>query len=469
MSIIDIGEFEPYDEMMFKQILVGQSLRHNCSLKIILGSYSISYLINELKLTGIGGNRDYALKLISDELDKRYIEKYYVDFTKNKKIDYYELVNRITKSGLFLLVAFDDSHKKSLLELGFKEILYDDISLSYVYDYTSDIIYIRPDRLIRLVDIAIYKKVFVSFDKFSFSRCVKKLLKEVPDNVKNEINDRSYLKKFYGFSDAINFGCFEIPLEPFILRSSSNHGYVCVLGDISFNYALMLYLDHIQIRRNPKINYKLIDPSKRLVSFVMSDGDNVSFMAGKIPRLLEMKRDDYPVTWTLSNLSPISYFNNIVDHFYEYDTFITAGSGNGYFYPDVNEELTKTIKNESIINVIEGKFSSLFKKNDYLKNIDSKYIFVVNIINYALNRKSYVTNGKTILTANHQFVFEREINDFVKRVNTEKSMDPLIVMVNINNVNIVKLNEIVSKIRDKVEIVSLQQMISEMNFMTKFS
>ena len=462
MSVIALEEYESFEETLFKQVLIGQSLRHNISLKMLIGSYSEAYLVHDLNLNRIIGNTSDALKIVSDELDKRLINKHFLSVSSNQ--NYYELVNKITKSGLFLLVSINKSHEQELLNLGFKEISNEDLMNSFVYEFTSDIIYIRPDRMVRLVDIAIYKKVFMSFDKFSFSNCVKKLLKEVSnETVKKEINDESFFKKFYGFSDSIKLCCCEIPLELLIIRSSSRHGYGCVLGDISYNYALMLYLDNIQIKKNPEIKYKLIDGKKRLISFVMSDGDNVSFMASKIPRMLESKRNNYPVTWTLSNLSPISYFNNIINHFYEHDTFITAGSGYGYFYPDINKELTKYIKNETIVNVLEGSLLSLTQKNDY--NIDSKYVLVFNILNYALNRKSYTKNGTIILTCNHQLGFEHEINNFINRVNTENSQEPLIVAVNINSVNIERLNDIVSKISEKTEIVSLHQLLSEMRFL----
>lgn len=464
MSVIALEEYESFEETVFKQVLIGQSLRHNITLKMLIGSYSEAYLVHELKLNRIIGSTLDALKIVVDELDKRFIEKFYVDCSKISKINYYDLINKITKSGLFLLVSFNNENKTNLLNLGFKEILYNDISNSFINEFTSDIIYIRPDRLIHLIDIAIYKKVMMTFDKFSFSRCVKKLLNEVSDHIKKEINDKSFFKKFYGFSDGLEINCcgkkFDIPFEFFIIRSSTKHGYGCVLGDISFNYALMLYLDNIQIKKTPIINFKQIDPTKRPISFVMSDGDNISFMANKIPRYLESSQRDYPITWTLSNLSPISYFNNIINHFNEYDSYITAGSGYGYFYPDVNDKLTKMIKNEEIVNILEGKIISIFKSNKYLENIDSKYILVFNILNYSLNRKPKKINGKTIITANHQLNFQHEIDNFIKRINTEKSNEPLIIAININGINIQKLNEIVSKIKDKVEIINLQQLLS---------
>ncbi len=155
--------------------------------------------------------------------------------------------------------------------------------------------------------------------------------------------DRPFSTWGWASSKSLEVGSLqvEIPLEHNTVRTISMNGGFFTPSDFSQNLAIFNNFRPVH-NLQPKPYKKVSCPKDRhILSFLMSDGDNLAYLARKMLRngsgvYTNSKRGSIPVGWTVSPaaayVAPI-----ILEEIYslasENDSFVAAPSGVGYAFP----------------------------------------------------------------------------------------------------------------------------------------
>lgn len=382
----------------------------------------------------------------------------YINYTfdvKNYK-SFYNLIEKLSCCNKFVVLSLSEKHRELMTKYGILELKED--SLTKDFELSTEAINIEPSRADHLVELAIAYSIKMYFSKYSF--------------VGPKVDS---LTKVYGATSGLNIGKYNIPLEQPIVKQMAKKGYWLVVSDLHYNHAFYYSFDNIFLNyriTQPSIK-KYIDPTKHLISFVMSDGDNVSFLSGKIPRMMKQDRN-YPLTWTISTEAPKSFYQTLYDFNKNHkdDYYIAAGAMPFDQWPKkIAEEYSDNVMyklQEHGFELVNEFESAMYNATciDVSKRTFKYPVMLFNYWNYALNRKPTIKNGYLHLTATDVIMLECDIN---KVINKEyKNEKYSIIAIGINLINSIdKLTEIINKItlnNDNIEIVNLQDILSSHQF-----
>lgn len=431
------------EEYYLRSFISGQTIKHNIGHYVIddctvLDNCTYQYFNNVTKIDTL----DF-LPIIKDNID------FYIDYkvNLNNYQEFYDIINMIVRSKLFILISFNDIQKGKFEECKIPCKNISDIKLDY--DYGLEKVYLDPKDCDHVIDIAIAYRCKIVFKTFS-----------VP------VQKTDTLVNIYGATPIISIFGINVPLEQMINKDIAKKGYKIIGCDTMYNLPLYYFLDQYVPKEKYQMPKPIIDKydmnTKHLISFIMSDGDNNGFLMHKIPDLMSKNRD-YPVTWTISVEAPKCILNKLFTMNNYKDSYI-GGCGSP---PDMyNQNLLEQYMNYSkqkmedigfpIKNEIEMKLINACGCDCTCTSVNYNKWYKVLLYNYfkydlkKSNNAYLVADDWLLLSSDHLLQKSYPIGKTT------------IIAVNINKYNISMLTDIVKQLKSKyshIEFVNLYTLL----------
>jgi len=365
---------------IFSQVISGQLLLKKVPLVLTIEMEFLTPIIIKYFENVIRIENDDAVIL---NLLHIYVDNFiFFPNYKENYTEFCEVVHNITFLETFTVIAFTDEQMSLLNSFGIPliDVPWTGSRTDSRTDSNNELIYIYPDSCDRFISLSIAKSIKIVFSKFSFPA----------DPV-------TTLTKVYGATPFFK----GIPLEQLLITDIAKKGYRLIVCEM---YDHVLYNDII-----PKVKYpnslrfneglSLRNNGSVVLSFVMSDGDNINFLAGRIIKMMKFKRSrDYPLTWTISADAPEFFYLMIKDNNTCVNDYYINGPGSACdnFTSELQEQYNELRKQQAekfnfkINNEIESNISSLlFDTNRYTnKTLRYNYFSYSRLLPYADSNSS---------------------------------------------------------------------------------
>lgn len=462
MEIILINEPSTENDFLLLGAICGQLIKFKLGYTYLLGSRIYNTLNKYYKMKDLSieftipNYRELTISLYKNIINDIKMDKYY--YVVKKEDNIYDVINKITGTKCFVIPIFDIS-QMVYLPYYIKEI-------KKLEDYKEfnkkNVIIVPKKKISRIIDLGIAMNYKMENTILSFNK-----------------GDLEVPFKVYGWANDLSINGVEIiPMEYKIVRDISKQDGVMFSCVTMYNAGLQYSLNYPKnvVFNTHTLENIVKDKNKHYISFIMSDGDNVSFYYFRFIKYLLQERENLPLTWTINPGAP----EVLLDMFYDEwmnqqnvlnqgknDYFICAPSGNGYSFFDLskNSNIKETEdmmlkKNLSDINIINGGLN-IFHKNDYnIFNQDIvKNVIEYHFLNYSLNKKEYMSsNGINIRYGNKKLFLSCDKNKFLN--STFKKGEKSIIPVCINTFDVYALCDIVNKLKKKydyIEFINLKQ------------
>jgi len=458
-------EAEYPNAFLYLSVLSGQLLKIDSDkLSITLWSQwvgEISKYYDEVKHMS-GKDIETITRLCLDD-----IEGYVLTTEKT----FYKDLNELVRDKRFLLLVIEPYLEDICKKLNIEKVT---PKPELEFDKHS-FLNIKYSRRSSSIDLAVKDRLYTNFT--NFFRKPKHIVKPFT------VFGWAGTKKLFGI---------DIPLEGPYVSTMTRSGGKILPADLNHNLALYYSLNSkFEDFKLPKETPEYISPiTKHLISFVISDGDNMGMIDSKIKAELSQQRD-FPVNWTLNPSMPKMFIKYMYDRIGSFnDGLIVAPSGSGYlFVSDVVEtenywnplqsqmkELGLSVINQisiSATGLLSLLGSLVLNKNVFnkipktLTNNETKAVLSYDYFDYSKgNGKSKVdetTNTRIITPGPLRLYFQKDLERFKKFKWPETTPTNMVVAVNFNSFKIKNLKEIVKTLPDDVQIVNIHTILNKIN------
>jgi hypothetical protein len=402
------------DDRLFSYVLSGQLYHFGITLGLLVYSTWAHYIesLNQYDFN-YTSSVDYTLDRVLEYVTP---EGYILGSSEDERA----FVNKLSQDSRFLLVAFNEEHEAILQK---KSIF--KVSPEKNSEFSDNVlIFENPDNREYLVDLAIANHAMMTWNK-------------------NTFGDYDHLKapfKVYGWGSAFSIFGQEIPNEGLIVNEISKRGGVIYAADYSRNLHIHGAIEPNEPVLAPDPVFENITDSDHLISFLMSDGDNLNVMKRLFQTTSTPK--EIPIGWTVNPDAPKIFLKKIFDTADPRDSFVASPSGYGYCYPNkmplesreyYSKETERVMQDLglTILNQVNFSLSGLVNfVQDYIiktifwdpmpefvpVNVDGMIIY--DYFNYDMGHgktKTNSINGKPVISGTKKLYFPGNYNQLLKR------------------------------------------------------